>query len=39
KTQIDWWYVAKGTLKVALYDLRKDSPTYRELNQFILGED
>ena len=26
-TQIDWWYVARGTLKVALYDMREDSPT------------
>jgi len=39
KTQIDWWYVARGTLKVALYDKRENSPTYRTLNEFILGEE
>lgn len=38
KTQIDWWYVARGTLKVALYDARPDSSTYKQLNQFVLGE-
>ena len=38
-TQIDWWYVAKGKVKVALYDARKGSKTYKELNEFILGED
>ena len=35
--QTDWWYVAMGTLKVALYDTRADSPTYRELMEFFLG--
>jgi len=38
KTQIDWWYVAKGTLKVALFDLREASMTHKKLNEFILGE-
>ena len=38
KTQIDWWYVAKGTLKVALFDLRGASMTHKKLNEFILGE-
>lgn len=38
KTQIDWWYVASGTLHVALFDLRKKSPTEGVLNEFILGE-
>ena len=38
KTQIDWWYVAKGTLKVALFDLREGSETYKKLNEFVLGE-
>ena len=27
KTQIDWWYVASGRLRVALHDLREGSPT------------
>jgi dTDP-4-dehydrorhamnose 3,5-epimerase len=38
KTQIDWWYVASGVVKAALYDLRPDSPTHKELNEFILNE-
>lgn len=39
KTQVDWWYVVKGTVKVALYDTRVGSPTRIELNEFVLGED
>ncbi len=39
KTQIDWWYSVDGTIKAALYDARTDSPTYRELNEFMLGKD
>jgi dTDP-4-dehydrorhamnose 3,5-epimerase len=35
--QTDWWYVI-GTVKVALYDLRKDSPTSGELAEFLLGD-
>ena len=38
KTQIDWWFVGKGDLRVALFDLRKESETYKTLNEFILGE-
>lgn len=37
-TQVDWWYVPIGALKVALYDRRPDSPTYRELQELYLGE-
>lgn len=37
-TQIDWWYVARGDLRVALFDLRRKSPSYRVLNEFILGD-
>ena len=36
--QIDWWYVAIGTLKVALYDTRPNSPTHGELSEFFMGE-
>lgn len=39
QTQIDWWYVVGGTIKVALYDKRETSPTYKEMNEFILGSD
>ncbi len=38
KTQIDWWYLVRGIMKVALYDTRKESKTYKELNEFVLGE-
>lgn len=38
KTQIDWWYCIKGDLKVALCDLRKNSPTYNLINEFQIGE-
>lgn len=38
KTQTDWWYVVRGDLKVALFDLRKKSPTYRMLNEFFMGK-
>ena len=36
--QIDWWYVPIGVLKVALHDLRQDSPTHGETMEFFLGE-
>lgn len=38
KTQVDWWYVVRGKIKVALYDSRETSKTYKEVNEFILGE-
>ncbi len=37
-TQIDWWYVPVGDLKVALYDLREGSPTRCQLQELFLGE-
>ncbi len=37
--QTDWWYVAIGTVKVALYDTRKDSPTHGETMEIIMGGD
>ncbi len=36
--QVDWWYVPIGVLKVALHDLRAESPTYRKTMEFLLGE-
>src|SRR5688572_18294500 len=39
KTQIDWWYAAAGVIKAVLYDKRENSSTYKELNEFILGEE
>ncbi len=38
RRQIDWWYVPIGTLKVALYDTREDSPTHGKLQELFLGE-
>ncbi len=37
-TQIDWWYVLVGDLKVALYDAREASPTRGQLDELFLGE-
>lgn len=39
KTQIDWWYVATGTIKVALYDTRERSSSYKELDEYMIGQD
>ncbi len=36
--QVDWWYAAIGTIKVALYDTRSDSPTHGCLEELLLGE-
>jgi len=38
KTQIDWWYVPVGDLKVALYDTREGSATKGELQELFVGE-
>ncbi len=38
KKQTDCFYVIKGIVKIALYDQRKDSPTYGTVNQLYLGE-
>jgi dTDP-4-dehydrorhamnose 3,5-epimerase len=38
KLQTDFVACIKGMIKVALYDARKKSPTYREVNEFVIGE-
>lgn len=38
KKQTDFFTVVKGMVKVALYDNREDSPTYKEVNEFFMGE-
>jgi dTDP-4-dehydrorhamnose 3,5-epimerase len=38
KTQVDWWYVPVGALKLALYDTREGSPTRGERQELYLGE-
>ncbi len=37
-TQIDWWYVPVGDLKVGLYDTREGSPTKGQIDELFLGE-
>ena len=36
--QTDWWYVAVGVIKAALYDTRADSPTHGEIQELLMGE-
>ena len=38
KKQTDNFTCIKGMMKVALYDAREDSPTYKEVNEFFVGE-
>lgn len=37
--QWDWWYIARGAVKVALHDTRESSSTFRQIQEFILGDD
>jgi dTDP-4-dehydrorhamnose 3,5-epimerase len=38
KRQWDHFVVVKGMMKVVLYDAREASSTYREINEFFMGE-
>jgi len=38
KKQTDNFIVIKGMVKVVLYDARKRSPTYKQINEFFMGE-
>ena len=38
KKQVDWCYVASGVLKVVLHDTRKNSPTFRETMELLMGD-
>jgi dTDP-4-dehydrorhamnose 3,5-epimerase len=38
KKQTDHFVVVSGMLKVVLYDIRDDSPTKGEVNEFFMGE-
>jgi dTDP-4-dehydrorhamnose 3,5-epimerase len=38
RKQTDNFAVVKGMLKVVLYDMREDSPTYGTVNEFFMGE-
>lgn len=37
-TQVDWWYVPVGNLKVGLYDKRENSPTRGQTQVVFMGE-
>jgi dTDP-4-dehydrorhamnose 3,5-epimerase len=34
----DWFFISHGSAKLALVDDRKDSPTYKEINTFVISE-
>ncbi|MCC7106489.1 MAG: dTDP-4-dehydrorhamnose 3,5-epimerase family protein [Chloroflexi bacterium] len=38
RRQDDLWFVAGGMAQVVLFDLREDSPTYRQTDVYCLGE-
>lgn len=38
KKQTDNFTCIKGVMKVVLYDARKDSPTHKEVNEFLIGK-
>ncbi|MFH1586823.1 MAG: dTDP-4-dehydrorhamnose 3,5-epimerase family protein [Candidatus Diapherotrites archaeon] len=38
KKQWDRFVIVKGNAKIVLYDGREDSPTYKEINEFEIGE-
>jgi len=38
KKQTDNFTCVHGQMKVALYDAREESPTFKEVNEFIVGE-
>ncbi len=38
RNQTDNFACIKGMVKVALYDGRTESPTYKEINEFFIGE-
>ncbi|MCC7519739.1 MAG: dTDP-4-dehydrorhamnose 3,5-epimerase family protein [Verrucomicrobiae bacterium] len=38
KTQVDWWYVPVGLLKIVLHDLREGSATRGTTQEWLLGD-
>jgi len=38
KIQTDYFFCVKGMTKLALYDSRENSPTYKMINEFFTGE-
>lgn len=39
KVQSQWNYVVSSKIRVALHDNRKESPTYREKMEFLVGDE
>lgn len=39
KKQTDYFTCVVGMIKVPLYDMREDSPTFGHVNEFFIGED
>ncbi|MCR4315045.1 MAG: dTDP-4-dehydrorhamnose 3,5-epimerase [Planctomycetes bacterium] len=37
--QIDYWFVMNGKIQVGLFDARKDSPTFANVETFVLDAD
>jgi len=38
KVQTDWWYVCSGVLRVGLCDIRKNSETYGQTMDLLMGD-
>ena len=38
RIQTDWWYVVSGVLRVGLCDMRPDSPSYKVVEDFLIGD-
>jgi dTDP-4-dehydrorhamnose 3,5-epimerase len=38
RRQVDIWFFASGMAQVVLYDLRPESPTYRQTDVVVMGE-
>ena len=38
ESQVDWWYVAGGVLKVALHDMREGSPSQGQTMELLMGD-
>jgi len=38
RIQTDWWYVVSGVLRVGLCDMRPNSPTFKSVMDFLMGD-
>lgn len=39
KKQDDLWYIVSGQVRAVLYDTRENSPTYKQVQEIVMGED